>query len=174
MKILIISPVTSLWNKEHCPFSEGAHLLCFAPSWVTFPWRTLIDLCMILRKQRGFYLPHKKYQMWKMHLACADKPAATQCLGFQVRATVFSSQLPVVISSFSCEVKKSHQTPSYIAHVLEKSLMSTSYFRKRWHVNKVTEKFQVFLEHLEQGFSILALLTFEANNPLLWGWSCPY
>lgn len=53
-----------------------------------FPWRTLIDLCVILRKQRGFYLPHKKYQMWKMYLAYADEREVLQRLGFQVRAIV--------------------------------------------------------------------------------------
>lgn len=65
-------------------------------SFVMFPWRTVIDLCVILRKQRGFYLPHKKYQMWKMYLAYVDKRAVLQGLGVRVRATAFSLQLPVV------------------------------------------------------------------------------
>lgn len=86
-----------------------------------FPWRTLIDLCVILGKQHGFYLPHKKYQMWKMHLTYADEHTAPQRLGFQVGATVFSSQLPVVISSFSCEVKKPNQTSSHTTRVRKTS-----------------------------------------------------
>lgn len=100
-----------------------------------FHGEQLIDLCVILRKQRGFYMPHKKYQMWKKHLAYADELAISQCLGFQLRATVFSSQLPVVISSLSGEVKKPNQTPSHITHVLAKPLMCKSYFRKRRQIN---------------------------------------
>lgn len=62
--------------------------------------------------------------MWKMYLAYADEHAVLQRLGFQVRAIVFGSQLPVVIDSFICEVKKPHQTPA-TSHMLgKKPLMS--------------------------------------------------
>lgn len=63
-------------KQEGLSLFRGGTFFCSALSWVMFPWRTLIDLCMNLRKQCGFYLPHKKYQMWKMHLAYGDERAA--------------------------------------------------------------------------------------------------
>lgn len=161
MKILIIS--LSLPRDGLLNLNRQAHFLYFSLSWVTFQWRTLIDLCVILRKQRGFYLPHKKYQMWKMYLAYVDEHAVLQQLGFWVWATVFSCLL-WLISSFICEVKKPNQTPSHITHVLEKPLMIKSYFRERWYVNEVMEKFRVLLEYVEQGFSTSVLLTFGAGS----------
>lgn len=67
-----------------------------ALSRVMSPCRTLIGLCVILQEQHGFYLPHKKYQMWKMYLAYVNECAVLQQLGFWNGSTVFSLKLPVI------------------------------------------------------------------------------
>lgn len=118
MNIRIILPVTSLWNKKDCPFTEGAHFFalpwagwCFyGEHWLIFIWSWESSV--------GFICPIKKYQMWKMHLAYGDERAAW----------VFKSKQLYLVRSFlwwsaALVVKSRNPTRSPATpHVLEKPL----------------------------------------------------